>query len=86
MTVTEGENQVPPLRMDGRAVTHRLIRHAKRTAEITTIHEGKEPSHDKATWYEAVCACGHVFTDQTDAGASAKYLDHLPKPTGQRGH
>lgn len=85
MTQVSDGNSLPPTRFDGSVVTHRLIRHAYRTAVVSTIHEGKEPTKNEAKWYEAVCACGLVFTDETDAGASAKYLDHLPKPNGRRG-
>lgn len=85
MTTVSDGNTLPPMKFDGMLVTHRLVRHAKRTAEISTIHEGREPSHEKSTWYEAVCACGQVFTADSDQGASNKYLNHLPKPKGQRG-
>lgn len=84
MDATEDTSILPPMKFDGTVITHRLIRHARRTAETTTIREGKEPTSEKTVWYEAVCACGQVFIADTDQVASYRYLDHLPKPKARK--
>lgn len=85
MTTSDASGTLPTTTFNAKAVTHRLIRHARRETVATVIHEGSESTKDTTVSYEAVCACGHVFQADTDQGASAKYLNHLPKPTGQRG-
>lgn len=71
--------------MSAPTVTHRLARHAKRVAVGKVMTEGHEPEPFEHTSWEAVCACGLVFTADDEQGASNKYLGHLPNPNTTKG-
>lgn len=70
------------LKVNPSAVTHRLARYAKRTTEQVATSEGAESTRTTEVEWDAVCACGRVFTAPTEKDVSAKYLNHLPKPKG----
>lgn len=71
--------------MSAVGVTHRLVRHCKRTEEGKFMREGAEPAPFTNVYYEASCACSRVFKAPTDLACSAAYLAHLPKPTTGKG-